>query len=481
MADVGNSASGTSVPPSSRGSASSVAGTSLDGGDACGRQIGRKRPASGPAAEETADAILESARTGAQLTRPDQLTRDDVVFEWTPRDDLARKMRSAAWQFFELYRSQDPNGSLLGWCRLCAGLGTTNIQLMQKGTIGNSVKHFENTANGAGSQERRLVHSRAALLICRNATGGNRSKRVVDGTITRFFSPDARSHHLRFVMMQVMTYSPQVLTENPHVDAFVSGLCSYSTPSRNTMTHHLIEIYAWTLTVLRNRLQASKALYMGLPFSHAVTDLWSEKHSHMSYGSLVIRFVDPATTTMEVVHLGVAIFRGKHTHDKILSWVRTRLQYFGLDTDDLGSTTTDSGANVRKAMRSLEAPWLPCMAHSMHNAVKTAMGITRSENSDEVGEQPSRRPSQSRNPATKLLLSRTRRLLGHFNHSTLSVSIYKDLTIQGETEARSIIDDVPTRWSSTFRALARLYTSYSRLCAFFNAEGVSASARNQRL
>lgn len=279
MADRRNSASASNLPPSSRGSASSVAGTSPDGGDARGQQIGRKRPASSLAAEETAEAILESAGTEAQLTRPDQLTRDDTVFEWIPRDDLARKVRSAAWQLFELYRTQDDNGSLLGWCRLCAGLGTTNIQNMRNGTIGNSVKPFENTANGVGSQERRLLHSRAALLICRNATGGNRSKRVVDGTITRFFSPDVRPHHLRFVMMQVISYSPQVLTENPHVDAFVSGLSSYSTPSRNTMTHHLIEIYSCTLMALRTRLQAIKAQYMGLPFAHAVTHLWSEKHS----------------------------------------------------------------------------------------------------------------------------------------------------------------------------------------------------------
>lgn len=87
----------------------------------------------------------------------------------------------------------------------CLRVQPTNIQNMQNGTIGNSLKHFENTANGVGSQERRLLHFRAALLICRNATGGNRSKRVVDGTITRFLSPDVRPHHLRFVMVQVMS------------------------------------------------------------------------------------------------------------------------------------------------------------------------------------------------------------------------------------------------------------------------------------
>lgn len=428
------------------------------------------------------EAIIEAATTQAQLTRPDQLSRDDVAFVWISRDGLARKVRSFAWTFFEVYLAQDGSGSLMGWCRLCAGMGTTNTQFMPKGAIGNSVKHFENTANGAGGQERRLVHSRAALLLCRNPTGGNRTKRVVDGSISRFFTVDVRPHHLRFVLMQVMSYSPQVLTENPYLEAFVSGLSSsYSTPSRHTVTHHLTEIYSYTLTAVRDRLKAVKNQYSGLPFAHAVTDLWSETHSRRSYGSLVLRFVDPSTTTMDAVHLGVALFRGRHTNENILAWVRTRLQYYGLKTDDLASSTTDSGTNVRKAMRRLQAPWLPCMAHSMHNAVHTALGISGTASLDDSNELPSPESTSSRNPATKLLLSRTRKLWGHLNHSDLSISIYRGLDVQGETEAREVITEVPTRWSSFYRALARLYTCYLRVCAFFDAEGVSASARKRRL
>lgn len=357
------------------------------------------------------EAIIEAATTQAQLTRPDQLSRDDVAFVWISRDGLARKVRSFAWTFFEVYLAQDGSGSLMGWCRLCAGMGTTNTQFMPKGAIGNSVKHFENTANGAGGQERWLVHSRAALLLCRNPTGGNRTKRVVDGSISRFFTADVRPHHLRFVLMQVMSYSPQVLTENPYLEAFVSGLSSsYSTPSRHTVTHHLTEIYSYTLTAVRDRLKAVKNQYSGLPFAHAVTDLWSETHSRRSYGSLVLRFVDPSTTTMDALHLGVALFRGRHTNENNLAWVRTRLQYYGLKTDDLASSTTDSGTNVRKAMRRLQAPWLPCMAHSMHNAVHTALGISGTASLDDSNELPSPESTSSRNPATKLLLSRTRKL-----------------------------------------------------------------------
>lgn len=136
---------------------------------------------------------------------------------------------------------------------------------------------------------------------------------------------------------------------------------------------------------------------------------------------------------------------------------------------------------MRKAMRRLQAPWLPCMAHSMHNAVHTALGISGTASLDDSDALPSPESTSSRNPATKLLLSRTRKLWGHLNHSDLSISIYRGLDVQGETEAREVITEVPTRWSSFYRALARLYTCYLRMCAFLDAEGVSASARKRRL
>lgn len=59
---------------------------------------------------------------------------------------------------------------------------------------------------------------------------------------------------------------------------------------------------------------------------------------------------------MEVIPLGIGVCRGKHTNKNIISWSAQRLQYLGLDVEDLGSTTTDSGPKVGKAMWRLAAP-----------------------------------------------------------------------------------------------------------------------------
>eukprot|EP00170_Pyropia_yezoensis_P001418 contig_6255_g1422 len=258
------------------------------------------------------------------------------------------------------------------------------------------------------------------------------------------------------------------------------------------MTHILAELYSFTLDAVRNLLRTAKATYCGLPFAHATMDLWTERHSRLAFGSVVIRFVDPATTTMHVLHLGVSQFMGNHTHDIILRWFHERLRYFGLDAHDLGSTTTDSGANVRKAMRLLPAAWIPCMAHAIHNSVVFALG-SGGKSTDEMQQSfdghicdantqdAGASDDSSANPTAKAMLGRLRKISGHFNHSDKSVTTYRGLSIPGESEARNIITEVSTRWSSTYDACARMFTCHARLTAFFNSSGQPARVKRHRL
>lgn len=291
----------------------------------------------------------------------------------------SRKVRSVAWSFLEVYcQDEGSEGDLLCWCRLCASLGVSTTLYLQKKAISNAFKLFENASMGDASGLKQMVHARAALDICQNPTGGTRSKRAIEGSISRFISAAQRLHNLRFVLMLVMTRSPHVLTSNSYVNDFVSGLSStYSTPSPSTMLKLMVELYACVLERVCSRAKQVKALYNSLPFALAVMDLWTEKQSQVSYGSIVLRFVDPLTTTMEVMLLGISVFRGKHTNDKVLSWFKQRLQYLGLGSENLGSTTTDSGPSVRKAMRRMKAPSLPCTSPSLHNTVMDALGDER--------------------------------------------------------------------------------------------------------
>jgi len=123
------------------------------------------------------------------------------------------------------------------------------------------------------------------------------------------------------------------------------------------------------------------------------------------------------------------------------------------------------------------------MAHSLHNSVVYALG-TVSERPVQSGgsrEESQRHSERSKNPSSRDLVARGRKLMGHFKHSERSVAIYKNAVVPHDGPCRLLVTDVPTRWSSTYISMARLDTCYSRLAVFFDSPEVGAGARKRPL
>lgn len=220
-------------------------------------------------------------------------------------------------------------------------------------------------------------------------------------------------------------------------------------------------------------------------------DLWTEKHRSNAFGSVVFRYVDLMSITMEEVHLGVSLFVVRHDNANIRCWLVRVLASFGPSEADISSTKTDSGANVRKAMRSLQAAWLPCFSHSLNNAVQFSLswtgdaGTTASVTDSDLVVIV--RPDQSKNARVKTVLGRMRKLLGHFNHSERSAELYNRVPVplpdpqSLPLPPMSLLTDIITRWSSTYRDIARLYTCHDRLAAFFASPDVGDVPRRREL
>jgi len=79
------------------------------------------------------------------------------------------------------------------------------------------------------------------------------------------------------------------------------------------------------------------------------------------------------------------------------------------------------------------------------------------------------------------------KLLGHFNHSERSVELYNRVPVpfpdpqSGPLPRRSLLRDIITRWSSTYRAIARPYTCHDRLAVFFASLDVGVVPRRREL
>lgn len=106
----------------------------------------------------------------------------------------------------------------------------------------------------------------------------------------------------------------------------------------------------------------------------------------------------------------MSLVSGQHDSDSIRRWVLGRLDYFDRTESDVRSTTTDSGDSVRKAMRELEVPWLPCFLLSLRNSVHIALGA-QVNNDGEHCDGLSSSEVNTGSPAAKAVLGRIRKLL----------------------------------------------------------------------
>jgi len=273
--------------------------------------------------------------------------------------DMGSKTRLSARGFFQRYQDKAGTKDVVVVCLICHRLGADQQLYLAQANVTNAIKHIRKLGCVENPSLSQLLHSRAAMYVANNVSGGIRLNRGSNNaTIDRSMpsKTDKRSYHLEFVLMQVMSLSPHALYTNAYMRKFLSNLAGYTPPAPNTVTHHLAELYSFFVAEVRAKLARAKELYSGLPVLHLVTDLWTEEHTSTSLGSVVLRYVDPKTGDMEQVNLGVSLFTGRHAHGNINKWLIGRLLYFGLDHDDIASTTTDSGSNIRKALRQLPYP-----------------------------------------------------------------------------------------------------------------------------
>jgi len=154
-------------------------------------------------------------------------------------------------------------------CRVCALVGVTATYYLKHGKSSNAWRHYGNIlASSVVDDVQRGRH--AALLAWRArksgraAGGGSGHGGPLDGYLTasrtRSMTPaQARPHHVRFVLMLVMTLSPLALTENKYLLEFVRGLgVSDNPPAPAGVRNILFDLFSFVTDQLCAKCGASK-------------------------------------------------------------------------------------------------------------------------------------------------------------------------------------------------------------------------------
>lgn len=84
--------------------------------------------------------------------------------------------------------------------------------------------------------------------------------------------------------------------------------------------------------------------------------------------SLTLHYIS-AAWSMHSKCLETRYVRDNHTADTVGETLNAALANWELAENKLACFTTDNGANIAAAIRSLGWPWLSCFGHNLHLAV----------------------------------------------------------------------------------------------------------------
>eukprot|EP00117_Sycon_ciliatum_P006073 scpid76706/ scgid9762/ Zinc finger BED domain-containing protein 1; Putative Ac-like transposable element; dREF homolog len=170
------------------------------------------------------------------------------------------------------------------------------------------------------------------------------------------------------------------------------------------------------------------------------TDGWSST-STQSFITHTVHFVfvDKDWKIVSGV-LETGVFSGTHTGERLAMYSMDVAKRFGLQPSQVVAVTHDEAANMVTAGRLMaeRSGWLSCvcMAHRLQTVVRHALALK------EVAK----------------LLCRSRKVVGHFKHSCLAAEALasKQQQLNASQTPLKVVQDVSTRWNSTYYMLSRL-------------------------
>ncbi len=119
------------------------------------------------------------------------------------------------------------------------------------------------------------------------------------------------------------------------------------------------------------------------------------------------------------------------------------LHEWGLTLDKLVAFTTNNASNVVVAVNELEYTQVPCFSHCLNLAVEKSCSI----------------------PEISKIIGRCRRLVTHFHHSSKDIYVLKQKQADLRHKPQNLIQDVTTRWNSSFYMISRVVEQQQPLCA----------------
>ena len=139
----------------------------------------------------------------------------------------------------------------------------------------------------------------------------------------------------------------------------------YQLPSRKYFSQQAIpKLYNETRETILQQLESAE-------FFSATSDMWSS-NTMEPYMSYTVHFID-SDWKLQSRCLQTLYTPADHTAENLADGMKEILEHWNLSSTKQVCITTDSGANVVKAVRDLGWPWMSCFGHNLHLAITNSM------------------------------------------------------------------------------------------------------------
>ena len=216
------------------------------------------------------------------------------------------------------------------------------------------------------------------------------------------------------------------------------------------MKRYILELYLTTKSFTVTLLADAKACAGGLPAFHLNIDLWTSKFSGAKYVGIRLYFVDrnfnysSKLLAVKPFNPSTALRESDRVSDILFLWLKDVLLEFKLSSDDIMSSTTDSGGDIKRLGSTvIGCKWDWCLPHLLNCALVDAFGTSVD-------------PAKSKNNECRAVLMAARKAIEYVNKSNPAQVCLEEVQREHGSSSLHLLSDVPQRWKSTVNLLNRL-------------------------